>query len=317
MKYNSRAWFRLGQSGAIFGMAAPELREKYPMKILSADMSEPAGLGRYKGMYPDDFYNVGIAEQNLIGVSAGLASEGFKVVAEAQAAFITMRCFEQVRQYMGYMQFPIVTVGINAGFALTFFGNTHYAIEDIALMRQIPGMAVLSPADAGEAVKCFEAALELNQPTYIRLTGGLQNPIVYKDDYEYAIGKLNCVYSEGSDVTIFATGSMVYQSIEAAKSLSELGIGARVIDVHTLKPFNSGLVKYYADSKLLVTVEEHSLNGGLGTVIGECLLEQCISSKLVKIGVEDCFSKVGDYDYLLDHNGLSAEKIAERIRKEA
>lgn len=316
MKYNSRAWFRLGQSGAIFGIAAPELREKYPLKILSADMSVPAGLDRYKGMYPDDFYNVGIAEQNLIGMSAGMASEGFRVVAEAQAAFITMRSFEQVRQYLGYMEIPVITVGINAGFALTYFGNTHYAIEDIGLMRQIPGMTVLSPADAGEAVKCFEAALALDKPVYIRLTGGLQNPIVYKDDFEYVIGKLNCVYHEGCEVTIFATGSMVYQSIEAAKSLSEEGIGIRVIDVHTLKPFNSGLISHYADSKLLVAVEEHSVNGGLGTVIGESLLEQGMSSRFVKVGVDDRFSKVGDYDYLLQEHGLTASQIAERIKKE-
>ena len=316
MKYNSRAWFRLGQSGAIFGMVAPELREKYPMKILSADMSEPAGLGRYKGMYPDDFYNVGIAEQNLIGMSAGFASEGFKVVAEAQAAFITMRSFEQVRQYMGYMQFPIITVGINAGFSLTYFGNTHYAIEDIALMRQIPGMTVLSPADAGEAVKCFEAAMELNQPTYIRLTGGLPSPIVYKDDFEYEIGKLNCVFSEGGDVTIFATGSIISQSIEAAKLLSNEGISTRVIDVHTLKPFNSALISNYADSKLIVTVEEHSINGGLGTVVSDSILEQGLVQKMVKIGVNDCFSRVGDYDYLLHEHGLTALQIADRIRKE-
>ena len=313
MKYNSRAWFRLGQSGAIFGMAAPELREKYPIKILSADMSVPAGLDRYKAMYPDDFYNVGIAEQNLIGVSAGLASEGFKVVAEAQAAFITMRSFEQVRQYMGYMKFPVVTVGINAGFALTYFGNTHYAIEDIGLMRQIPEMIVLSPADAGEAVKCFETALELNQPVYIRLTGGLQNPIVYKEDYEYTIGINNCVLQAGSEVTIFATGSMVHQSIEAAKTLLEKGVECKVFDVHTLKPFDCSFIAEFADSKLIVTVEEHSVIGGLGTVISESMITEGLSNKLLKIGVHDCFSKVGDYNFLLQEHGLTATQIADQI----
>lgn len=313
MKYNSRAWFRLGQSGAIFGIAAPELREMYPLKILSSDMSEPAGLGRYKSLFPDDFYNVGIAEQNLIGISAGLVSEGYKVVAEAQAAFITMRSFEQIRQYMGYMQFPIITVGINAGFALTYFGNTHYAIEDLGLMRQIPGMIVLSPADAGEAVKCFEAALTINHPVYIRLTGGLQNPIVYRDDFEYAIGKLNCVYSKGNDVSVFATGSMVYQSIEAANILSKSGIGVRVIDVHTLKPLNSRQVASYADCRLMVTVEEHSTIGGLSSAIGEALIELCMSHKLLKIGVKDCFSKVGDYEFLLKEHGLTAPQIADSI----
>lgn len=310
MKYNSRGLSRLGQSGAIFGMSAPEMHEQYKLKILSADMSVPAGLDRYKNGYPEDFYNVGIAEQNLLGVSAGLASEGFKVVAEAQAAFITMRCFEQVRQYMGYMEFPIVTVGINAGFALAYFGNTHYAIEDISLMRSIPHMTVLSPADAGEAVKCFEAALALNKPCYIRLTGGLMNPIVYKDDFEYKIGVETKVADFGSDVTILATGSMVYNSMKAAELLAEEGIMCRVVDIHTLKPFDYNSIDKYRGSKLVVTVEEHSIIGGLGTIVSE------YTGRVIKIGVEDRFSKPGDYEYLLDQNNLSAEKIAERIRKE-
>ena len=285
------------------------MREKYPLKILSADMSVPAGLDRYKGMYPDDFYNVGIAEQNLIGMSAGLASEGFKVVAEAQAAFITMRSFEQVRQYMGYMEFPIIAVGINAGFALTYFGNTHYAIEDISLMRSIPNMTVLSPADAGEAVKCFEAALALNKPVYIRLTGGLQCPIVYKDDFEYKIGEATKVADYGASITIFATGSMVYQSLKAAEILAEKGRLCRVIDIHTLKPFDCGIIERYLGSKLIVTVEEHSVIGGLGSIVSE----YADYVKILNIGVEDRFSKPGDYEYLLEQNGLTAEKIADRI----
>ena len=312
MKYNSRGLSRLGQSGTIFGMSAPEMHEQYNLKILSADMSVPAGLDRYKNAYPEDFYNVGIAEQNLLGVSAGLASEGFNVVAEAQAAFITMRCFEQVRQFMGYMEFPIITVGINAGFALTYFGNTHYAIEDISLMRSIPNMTVLSPADAGEAAKCFEAALALKKPCYIRLTGGLMNPIVYKEDYDYQIGVETKVADYGSDVTIFATGSMVYNSMKAAEMLVEEGIKCRVVDIHTLKPFNYTSIHKYLGCKFMVTVEEHSIIGGLGSIVSEYV----DGIKVVDIGVQDQFSKPGDYEYLLDQNGLSAEKIAERIKKE-
>lgn len=312
MKYNSRGLSRLGQSGAIFGMSAPEMHEQYKLKILSADMSVPAGLDRYKNAYPEDFYNLGIAEQNLLGVSAGLASEGFKVVAEAQAAFITMRCFEQVRQYMGYMEFPIVIVGINAGFALTYFGNTHYAIEDISLMRSIPNMTVLSPADADEAVKCFEAALASNKPCYIRLTGGLMNPIVYKDDFEYQIGVETKMVDFGSDVTIFATGSMVYNSMKAAESLAEEGVMCRVVDIHTLKPFDNKTIDKYLGCRLVVTAEEHSVIGGLGSIVSE----HVDGVKVVNIGVQDRFSKPGDYEYLLDQNGLSAEKIAERIKKE-
>ena len=159
-KFNPRVYFRLGQSGSIFGMELMEQAGNYPFKVLSSDMSVVAGLDRFKKEYPDNFYNVGIAEQNLLGVAAGLDSEGFKTIAVAQACFISMRSFEQVRQYLGYMGGKVMCVGINSGFSLTFFGNTHYAIEDLALMRSIPNMTVLSPADAGEAVKLFDAALK-------------------------------------------------------------------------------------------------------------------------------------------------------------
>jgi len=312
MKYNIRGLSRLGQSGAVFGMSAPEMHEQFRLKILSADMSVPAGLDRYKNAYPEDFYNVGIAEQNLLGISAGLSSEGFKVVAEAQAAFITMRCFEQVRQYMGYMELPIVTVGINAGFALTYFGNTHYAIEDVSLMRSIPKMTVLSPADAGEAVKLFEAALKLNSPVYLRLTGSLNIPIVYKEDFELTIGKA-IQLKGGEDIVIFATGLMVNNSIKAAELLSEQGISASVLDIHTIKPIDRDCILANCDKKLMVSVEEHNVIGGLGTAIAEVLSETRNSPPLLRIGVQDRFMPVGDYNYLVEQAGLSPEQIAESI----
>ncbi len=315
IKYNSRSFFRLGQSGAIFGVAAPALREDYRLKCLSSDMSVTAGLDRFKKMFPNDFYNVGIAEQNLVGIAAGLASEGYKVVAVAQAAFITMRAFEQVRQYLGYMNNSVVLVGINSGFALTFFGNTHYAIEDMALMRSIPGMMVLSPADAGAAVKAFEIAIEMNQPTYIRLTGGLMMPIVYKEDYEYDPFHMTEVVNTGNDVTIFATGSMVYNSVKAAELLVTQGISCRVLDIHCLKPMDEGGVLRTLDSKLLVSVEEHNVNGGLGTAISEILANQQHHPNLLRLGVKDYFSSVGDYNYLLRQHGLTPEQIADQIKK--
>ena len=182
-KFNSRAYCRLGQSGSVFGMELMEQAQNYNFKVLSSDMSVVAGLDRFKREYPQNFYNVGIAEQNLLGVAAGLDSEGYKTIAVAQACFISMRSFEQVRQYLGYMGGKVMCVGINSGFSLTFFGNTHYAIEDIALMRSIPNMTILSPADAGEAVKAFETALKVDGPVYLRLSGSLMTPIVYNGYY--------------------------------------------------------------------------------------------------------------------------------------
>jgi len=150
----------IDQIGAIFEMYLPDMIEQYPqLKILTSDVGYIARIDRLKALYPDQFINVGIAEQNLVGVSAGLTSEGFKCVAFAQAVFMTMRCFDQVRQYLSYGEYPIVLVGLGAGFMMQFMGNTHYAMEDIAIMRSLPGMVVLSPADASEAVKAFDAAL--------------------------------------------------------------------------------------------------------------------------------------------------------------
>ena len=169
-KLDLKSYQGLGQTGAVFSMYLLDIIEDYPyLKILTADMSYIAKLERFKALYPNQFINVGIAEQNLLGVCAGLTSEGFKCVALAQASFISMRCFEQVRQYMSYMGYPIILIGLAGGFQLQFMGNTHYALEDLALMRSISGIVVMSPADAGEAVKCFQESLIIDQPVYIRL----------------------------------------------------------------------------------------------------------------------------------------------------
>ena len=261
-KLNPRIYFRLGQSGSIFGMELMEQAGNYPFKVLSSDMSVVAGLERFKKEYPDNFYNVGIAEQNLLGVAAGLDSEGFKTIAVAQACFISMRSFEQVRQYLGYMGGKVMCVGINSGFSLTFFGNTHYAIEDIALMRSIPNLTILSPADAGEAVKMFDAALKEDGPVYLRLSGSLNTPIVYKEDYELKIGKA-ITLKEGNDIAIFATGLMVSNALTAADILLKKGITTTVVDIHTLKPIDKETIFNNCDKKLMVSVEEHNVVGGL------------------------------------------------------
>lgn len=311
-KFNPRVYFRLGQSGSIFGMELMEQAVNYSLKVLSSDMSVVAGLDRFKKEYPENFYNVGIAEQNLLGVAAGLDSEGFKTIAVAQACFISMRSFEQVRQYLGYMGGKVMCVGINSGFSLTFFGNTHYAIEDMALMRSIPNMTVLSPADAGEAVKLFDAALKVDGPVYLRLSGSLNTPIVYKEDYELKIGQAINL-KEGEDITIFATGLMVGNALKAADILLEKGITATVVDIHTIKPIDKNTILKNCGKKLLVSVEEHNVVGGLGTAIADVLSEQRNSAPLLKLGIQDHFMPVGDYKYLVEQSGLTPEQIAASI----
>lgn len=311
--FNARVVSRLGQAGSVFGLTLPEYMSKHGgVKVVSADMSRPAGLDRFKNQYPNDFYNTGIAEQNMLGVAAGLASEGYTTVAEAQACFLSMRSFEQVRQYMGYMQFPIVCVGINSGFSLTFFGNSHYAIEDMAIMRAIPNVIVLSASDASMAVTLFEKALDMHAPVYLRLSGGLNAPIVYNAQPDVRIGGSN-VLREGKDVVLLATGSMVHNAMQTAKLLSLQGVEAKVIDMYSIKPINKELIENATKSKLIVTIEEHNIIGGLGGAVAELLAGMGSNTKLLRLGVKDQFATVGDYTYLLAQYRLTPGQIARDI----
>lgn len=302
-----------GQSASIFAMFLVNEIEKYPkIRVVSSDMFASASLLMFQHLYPDHCINVGIAEQNLIGVASGLASEGFKSIAVAQGAFISMRCFEQVRQYLSYMQNNVILVGLNAGFMLQYYGNTHYAVEDISLFRSIPGVTILSPADAGEAVKAFEAALQIDTPVYIRLTGGIDIPLVYENYYPFFIGKSNVVI-EGEDITIFATGKMVLNAIKAIDILKEKGISVKVIDVHTIKPLDTNIIDKSKNSLLFVSIEEHSIIGGLGTAVAEHISESSGFPPLLRLGVKDKYSSPGDYNFLLTQHRLIPELIAEDI----
>lgn len=303
------------QSMAIFNVALDELAENIAnIKVLSSDMSARVGLDRFKAYHPQDFINVGIAEQNLIGVASGLSSEDYRCVAVAQASFISMRCFEQIRQYLSYMQYPIILVGYNSGFMLQQMGNTHFAIEDIAIMKALPNMTILSPADAFEAYKIFITSFERKSPTYIRLTGNSDCNQVYTKDYTLEIGK-NVKLREGNEVCIYATGSTVRKSIEAADILQEQGISVAVENVHTIKPFDKESVISNADKKLIVSIEEHNIIGGLGSSIADVLAECGCGVPLLKLGIRDTYSKVGTYDYLLKQHRLTPELIVEDILK--
>ncbi|MBQ3844837.1 MAG: transketolase [Bacteroidales bacterium] len=312
-KLDLNSYAGLGQAGALFSMYLPDIIEQYPqLRVLTADMSYIAKLERFKALYPNQFINVGIAEQNLLGVCAGLTSEGFKCVALAQATFITMRCFEQVRQYMSYMGYPIILIGLAGGFQLQFMGNTHYALEDLALMRSVPDIVVMSPADAGEAVKCFQAALTINKPVYIRLTGDSSN-MVYEEDYDFDYQKSVCL-KDGNDITIFATGSMVNAALDAAKLVEEqLNCSVNVTDIYTLSPLDKGAVEESLKSNLLVSLEEHHIEGGLGTAIAEVLSSKTNVPPLLKLGIGMRYSEVGDYEYLLKQHRLIPELIAKDI----
>lgn len=306
-KVNFKLMSMAGQGGSMFGITLMEMmKECTDLMVLSSDMSTPAGLDKFKAAYPDNFINMGIAEQNMIGTAAGLTEEGYKCVCVAQACFITMRSFEQVRQYCGYMQLPLVIIGIGSGVSLQYMGNTHYALEDLALMRTIPGMEVIAPCDAYEATKAFEYAVSSNHPVYIRLFGGTGIPAVYSEEIEYDCGKA-IKHREGKDVQIIAIGSMVETALKVAEELVSEGIEASVVDMHTIKPLDADAVD--CNVKLIVTLEEHNVIGGLGSAVAEIICKTTSHSKLLSLGIEDKFLPVGNYQYLLKKSGLDIENI--------
>jgi len=312
-KTSLKMWSRIG-SRATFGMVALELGKTIDdLMILTGDTSTSAGLERFKKTYPAKFLDVGIAEQNMMGIAAGLASEGVKVITSTFAPFQTMRCCEQVKVNLGYMRHKVCMVGLASGVVLGVLGYTHCSIEDVAVMRSIPGITVISPADCLETVKATLAAIDHNESVYIRLTGGANDPQAYKEDYKYEIGKAN-ILREGNDLTIIAAGTMVAESLKAADILSEQGISTKVVNMHTIKPLDTAAIeKACAASKLIVTVEEHSIVGGLGSAVAEYKTEFKNAPPQLIIGLPDKYGEAGKHRYLLEKHGLTSKQIAGRI----
>tara|TARA_Y100000310_G_C20632282_1_gene789276 strand:+ start:620 stop:1516 length:897 start_codon:yes stop_codon:yes gene_type:complete len=289
--------------------------EKNPkVFMVSGDLGDSSGLSRFKKTYPDRFINVGIAEQNMIGVAAGLAKEGYNVFATSFAPFITLRSGEQIRMNLGYMELNVKAVAIGSGLSMAFLGNSHYGLEDMAIMRSIPNLTIVSPADCAEIVKVVHAAANFKGPMFIRLTGAVGNPPVYTEEYNFEIGK-SITLKEGSDITIFSIGSMVYESLEAAKILDKTGISAKVVNMHTLKPCDYDAIDLaISSSKAIITVEEHTIMGGLGSVIAEYKAKFTNSPAQLIIGLPDRFGKTAEYRFLLEKYRLVGEKIAEDIQ---
>ena len=309
---NIKIWSTIG-SRATLGIAALELAKTIDnLMVLTCDVSTSAGLDRFRKTYPEKYLDLGIAEQNMIGVAAGLASENFNVITTTFAPFQTMRCCEQIKVNLGYMKQKICMVGIASGLALGTLGYTHCCIEDVGILRSIPGITIISPADSLETVKALEAAVKSKNSTYLRLTGSSNNPIIYDKDYEFKIGK-SITLKEGKDITIFSTGAMVYQSLEAAKILETKNISSKVVNMHTIKPIDKIAIEEACNLKLIVSVEEHNVIGGLGSAIAEYKSSLKKSPKQLFLGIKDTYSKGGNYKFLQEKHRLTSEKIVEDI----
>ncbi|MGN1340405.1 MAG: transketolase family protein [Oscillospiraceae bacterium] len=310
-----RTWSRLGQRGTFFGIAMPEIaKEKDNLKLLTADLSLLSGMDRFIRAYPEKYVNVGIAEQNMIGIAAGLAMEGDCVVASTYASFIAVRSLEHVRQHLANMKCNVKIIGTAAGVATARSGISHWATEDMAFIRALPGITLFSAADALEAYKMAYAATEMDTPVYVRLSGATNCPPVYSEDYDFVPGKAVPI-TKGSDVAILATGLMVSQSVKAAEILEQQGISCSVINFHTLKPLDTEMLdEVFSSYKLVVTAEEHNIIGGLGSAVAE--YKATCSGNLPKqmfIGIRDYNVKMGAQPFIWEQAGLTPEGIASAV----
>jgi transketolase len=280
---------------------------------LTADTTPTARLTNFLKAFPDRLFDVGIAEQNLIDFTAGLAKEGLLPFAVTLAAFAPMRCAEQMRIAIGYMNLNAKVIGIEAGVRFGPLGNTHFAMDDLAVARVLPNFTVLSPSDPHQIYKALFAAAEHDGPVYIRLTGAPGFPVLYPDDFDFKIGQA-IEYRPGRDVAIIATGAVLAQAINAADLLQTKGISARVIDMHTIKPLDTAtLDRVFRENRLVVTVEEHSIIGGLGSAVAEYKAGFEHAPKQLMCGLGDSFREVGSYEFQLQDNGLTAPQISQLI----
>lgn len=282
---------------------------------VSADLAYASGYDRIINKYPERFVNVGIAEQNLIGVSGGLARNGLPVIATTWAMFATARAADQVRNFMGYMQLNIKLVGMDSGFIQSRFSYSHSNPPDIAIMRAIPGITIISPCDGLEIYKAVYAAMDFNGPVYLRLTGGTFLPIIHKDpEFNFKIGK-SITLRNGSDIVFISCGAILSNVLEAAELLENLGTSAKVINMHTICPLDTEILEEISDYTLLITVEEHLLQGGLGSAIAEYYAPQKNKPQHLMMGINNMYPEPGDYNYTLEKAGLLPNQIAEFVLK--
>ena len=296
-----------------YGNALAALGEKYDFVVLDADLAAATKTGIFKKKFPERFFDCGIAEGNMMTVAAGIATTGKPVFASTFAMFAAGRAFEQVRNSIAYPHLNVKIGATHAGITVGEDGATHQCLEDLGVMRTIPGMVVLNPADDVEARAAVEWALNYVGPVYIRF-GRLAVPVVFDEaDYKFEFGK-NLTVREGTDVTIMATGTMLYMAIEAAEKLAEEGISARVTNVHTIKPIDKeDIIAAAKTTGCIVTAEEHNILGGLGSAVAEVVCENC-PVPVLRVGVEDKFGKSGKVPALLEAYGLTTENIVAKAK---
>ncbi len=297
-----------------YGEALLELgRKNENVVVLDADLAGATKTNIFAKEIPERFFDMGIAEQDMIGTAAGFATCGKIPFASTFAVFATGRVYDQIRNSICYPNLNVKICATHCGITVGEDGATHQMLEDINLMRGLPNMTVISPADDTETRWAVEEAAKINGPVYIRF-GRAATPIIYDENYEFKLGKA-IQFGEGIDATIFATGIMVAESLKAKEELEKEGINIRVVDIHTIKPIDKEIIiKCAKETKKLISIEEHSIIGGLGTSISEVLTEN-YPAKLIRMGMNDCFGKSGKAQELLEYFGLTSKNIIEKVKE--
>jgi len=314
-RINIRTWSMLGARrtfGTVMDIYANEFDKLF---VMSGDLASSSGLDRFLKNHPEKFLSAGIAEQNMVGIASGLAADGFVPFITSFSPFVTGRCYDQIRMHLGYMHHNVKLVGLAAGIGVGIQGNSHFGLDDVALMRAVPGMMIVEPADCTEVAKAIKAVYDYEGPIYLRLVGEAGSPIVNKADYEFELGKA-ITMREGNDVAIVCAGTMVFQSLQAAKQLAEDGIECKVINMHTIKPIDKDALESIRGYKMIICIEETNVIGGIGSAVAEYLASKPNSPAVKIYGINDCFPHAGTYKFMLDKLGLDAPHIANRIKKD-
>ncbi len=297
-----------------FGKALVELgKENKDVIVLTADLAGATKTSLFEKEFPDRFINVGIAEQNLIGISAGLATTGKIPFASTFAMFAAGRAYDQIRNSVAYPKLNVKICGTHAGVTVGEDGATHQMLEDLSLMRSIPNMTVLCPSDDTQTKWAIKEMAKFDGPVYIRLAR-VATPIIYDENQKFEIGKMVQI-GDGTDATIFATGVEVAETLKAKEELEKENINIRVVDVHTIKPIDREMiVKCAKETKKIITIEDHSIIGGLGTAICEVLSEE-YPTKVIRMGMNDKFGKSGKAEQLLKYFKLDSQAIIEKVKE--
>lgn len=299
----------------VYGKTLVELGAKHKEIVaLTADLAQSTKIGMFGKAYPDRFFNVGIAEQNMMGMAAGFAKAGMVAFVSSFSVFTSLRCADQVHSDVCYQNVNVKIIATHSGTSFGQGGSTHHAIEDIAVVRSFVNMTVIVPADGIETANAVNAAYETPGPFYIRINRGFDNVFYDKPDYGFKVGKAVTV-SEGTDCTIIACGSCVYQAREAARMLdSEYGIKARVLNMHTIKPIDKeAIIAAVKDTRRIITVEDHSVIGGLGSAVGEVIAESGKGCAFRKLGLQDKFSAIGLHEDLMAMHEIDTNGIVKNV----